>query len=140
MAFDKIRSAELVPGKTVALKLDMLPGSPVVHVEHLGEENSSWVNEQIATANSKPLSRGKKKLTAKGLKEATEEHRKEIADHAIRGLDATHDDGTPATKADIPEFVASLPRDVVDLIWVFAYTPANWRDTIEVDAKELAEK
>jgi hypothetical protein len=139
MGFEKIRRAALVPGKTVPLKLDMLPGSPVIHIEHIGDENATWINSRVAKANAESP-RAKKKVTVKSLNEATEERRQEIIDHAIRNIEARHDDGTPATKADIPLFGAALPADVVDLVWVFAHNAANWRDEMEGDPKELAEK
>jgi hypothetical protein len=140
MGFEQIRKAALVPGKLVPLKLDMLPGSPVIWVEHLGEENATWINARVAAANAAMQSRGKKKVTVKDLKATTEERRQEIIDRAIRNLDAVHDNGTPATKTDIPMFGEALPPDVVDLVWAFAYNAANWRDAIEGDPKELSEK
>lgn len=139
MAFD-FSSAHLKPGKTVPLVLNMLPGEPVVQIEHLGESNKSFFNDLIARANAKATV-VPSKLTAKALKEARAKNREMIAKHAVRDLVATHDDGRKATKEDIPEFIAALPDDVIDLIREFASNPENFRDqTIEADPADIAEK
>jgi hypothetical protein len=144
MAFDYSQFV-LKTGKTVPFKVNMLPGEPVAHIEHLGESNASYLSDQIAQANAKTMaaagvSQKKKLLSKKALEELRDKRRDIISKHAVRDLVAKHSDGTPATKADIPMWVAALPPDIIDLIWDFANNAENFRDVIESEPKELAEK
>lgn len=146
MAFGKIAAATLVAGKTVALKLDMLPGQPVVHVEHLGETNEDYWNDQIARANTQDsVSVGRRagggKITRKTVHKRREKDRETLTKYAVRHLEAKHDDGRDATDADIPEFMQSIPPDVVDTIRDFVLNEENFREGIpESDPQELAGK
>ena len=127
MAFNNIKDSAPKPGKLVSVVLDMLPGRPVVHLEHLGDTNESWTADQIARANSKTsLGFGSRKASKKLLREIVERKRQAIADHAIRDLEAKHSDGTLATKADIPAFTEALPPHVVEMIYDFASNANNW--------------
>ena len=141
MAFDHIKRSAIAPGKTVQLVLNMLPGSPVVHVEHVGETNVGFMNELLAKANGRHLATSSSSLSAKDRDDARARNRETLARHSIRHLEATHSDGTPATDTDIPDFVAALPDDVVDLIRDFVRDPNNFRERpIEGDPKAIAEK
>lgn len=148
MAFD-FSKQELKAGKTVPLVLDMLPGKPIVHLEWLGETNATWMSDQIARANAKTATAAKKadpKITKKGLDEIREKNRGFLAKHAVRRLEAKHNSGEnagkDATEADIPEFMAKIPGDVVDTIVEFCANQENFRDAdIEPgDVKDLAGK
>ncbi len=141
MAFD-YSLAELQPGHTVPLVLDMLSGSPEIDVEHLGKTNKTYLADEIASANSKPAgSSGKRKLMSKAqLAEDVRRMRARLK-HAVRHLRAKHSDGSAATDADIPEWIESIPDDVVETIFMFAVNAENFRRyPVEGDAKELAEK
>ncbi len=145
MAFDHISKAALTPGKTIPLSLDMLPGTPVIDVEHLGDENASYLDDEIAKANAKGVSAGSqkgKKVTPARLVEIREKRRDIIAKHAIRHLkDVKHSDGKQATDAEIPAFAAALPGDVVDKIWDIVTDAELFRErSIDGDPKALAEK
>lgn len=146
MGFDDYEQAALKPGKTVAMKLDMLPRSPVVHLEMLGETNATYLNDQIAQANAKLVtagSGGKKQLSKKRLLEMRERRADIISKHGIRKLEATHSNGKTATQDEIPEWVASVLKwtpDVIDQIWDFANNPEFYRDAIVSDTEQLAEK
>jgi len=145
MAFGKIRNAGLIPGKTVPLVLNMLPGEPVVNVEHLGTSNTSFINDQVARAShhkavTRTASTGAP-MSELERERVDRENREFIIKHVIRKLEAKHDDGRDATDADIPEFVQSLPPDVVTTILVFAFNAENFRErVIESAPKALAEK
>lgn len=140
MAFD-YSSAALKPGKTIPLKLYMLPGEPVVHVEHLGETNASFWNDSIAKANGGERRVGGNALTKRAIASARRKNRATLAAHAIRKLDATHSDGKAATLADIPEFVDALPDDIVDFLRDYCTNQENFRDTqIEGVPENLAGK
>ncbi len=142
MAFGKIEAASLKPGKTVALKLNQLPGSPVVHVEHLGETNASWWNDNVTKADPKAAAPDRAgKATLKSIAAARAANRIIVAKHAVRRLEATHDDGRKATDEDIPEFVESLPDHVFDIVKNFALDANNFMDVAaDSDANELAGK
>ncbi len=142
MPFEQFKKAVLMPGKTVPLRLNMLQGEPVLHVEHIGDENVSYVDDIIAKAHAtKQVGVRGKKLSRKMLAESMVENRRIVAAHAVRHVEALHSDGRAATDADIPELVASLPDDVITTIYNFASDAENFRERpIEGDAKELAEK
>ncbi len=142
MAFGRIKAASLKAGKTVPLKLNQLPGDPIVHIEHLGETNASWWNDSVAQAGAKDAAPdAKAKVTLKTLAAARAKNRAVIAKHAIRKLEAIHDDGRKATDADIPEFVDALPDHVFDIVKNFALDHNNFMErAIDGDPDELAEK
>lgn len=147
MAFEQYAAAGLRSGKTTALVLNMLPGwrdadgkmqYPVVHVEHLGETNQTFWNDQIARANSREaiaaVMAKPGKITKKVLSARRKKDREALAAHAVRRLEARHKDGTPATAADIPDFMEAIPDDVVDVIRDFAMDPENFREAASDDA------
>ncbi len=144
MAFN-FDSAKMQAGYTVPVVLNTLPGSPTVHIEHLGSENRTLTDEILKAANADvPVKRtagvAKKKTTKADLDGQVEDKRADLK-HAIRKLEATHTDtGLEATDADIPLFIAALPGDTVELLWHFAKTADNFRRTPPADVKALAEK
>ncbi len=143
MAFD-FSSVTLVPGRTIAMELDMIPGAPVVHIEFLGIDNKSFMESLIVKANAKtPKTAAKdKKVTVATYTDAIEEHRADIL-HAVRKLEGMrHTDGRLATDADIPDFIAGLPPDIVEKIWFKANSVEAHRPGLQTVAEEkaLAEK
>lgn len=146
MPFDQFAGSALKTGKTVPLKLNMLPGSPVVHLEFLGETNTTFWNDQIARANAKDavlaaITPGGTKVTKKLIRERRKKDRETLAKHAVRKLEAVHSDGTAATAADIPEFLDAMPDDVIDMLRAFVTDPENFRErAIESDPEDTAEK
>lgn len=144
MPFD-YRKAELEPGRTVPMVLDMLPGSPEIQVEHLGDENRTYLADHIAKANAKASRSGgvaaRKMVSKATIAEDQKQRRTDVAKHVVRDLKAKHTDGRDATPTDIPEWVDSLPNHVVMMIYLFALNAGNFLDqVIEGDVKELAEK
>lgn len=136
-------SAMVTPGRTIPVILNMLPGSPVIHVECFGPDNKSYMASVLAAANAKApvkVGRGEKvKVTADTFAETLAEERKDLH-HAIRRIEAKRKDGTDATDADIPAFIAALPPDVVHRVHAIANNLENFRDGQFADPKELAEK
>jgi hypothetical protein len=142
MAFAKIRAAAPRAGKLKPVVLDMLPGKPVVHLEQLGDDNATWVADQISRANSKTaLGIGSRKASKKLLREIVERKREVVTAHAVRKIEAVHDDGHEATADDIPEFCESLPGYVVEAIYDYAANANNWLEVEpESDVAEVAGK
>jgi hypothetical protein len=145
--FDYIADAALVPGKTVPYKFTQFIGEPVVHVEHLGETNKTYLNEEIARANSSAAlasSGGGKRVSKQLIKEQRDKRRKIYAKHAVRKLEAKTKTGEAAGQDLIPDFVNSLPDEVFDVAWNFVRDPENFRElTIDADedsTKALVEK
>lgn len=135
MSFD-FTPFEMQEGYTVPLVLDMLPGSPVVHLEHLGLANKSYVASQIAaaTAAAEEIRKDKRKIgrkvdTAITFKDADQDIIEKRADlhHAIRNLEGFHSDGvTPASSKDIPDFISAIPKHIVVLLWNFCQVESNF--------------
>jgi hypothetical protein len=140
--FSKYADAALKSGKTVKLKLNMLPGAPTIHVEHLGENNAGYWTDLTARAGTGAAEIGTARggRTLEERQERRKRNRETLARHAVRQLDAKHDDGTPATNADIPEWCEAIPPDVVDMIFVFALDPENFREHSFAATADLAEK
>lgn len=136
--FAQIAAARPKPGKIVPLVLNMLPGSPTVHVEHLGETNAAYWQDAIARAEAEPAAVGRRGITE--LRARRERNRGLLVKFAVRRLEAVHSDGTPATDADIPEFVEALPDDVVDTVWVFCSDVENFRERPLAAPEKLAGK
>jgi hypothetical protein len=132
MAFDNIRSAGLIAGRVVKLQFNNLPGQPVVHVEHLGETNAAWLNDEIARANSTSalVTSSRSALSKQKIGEARLKRRTVFAKHAARKLEAKHSNGADATDDDIPEFIAALPDEVFDAAWTFACDAENFRERV----------
>lgn len=143
---------EMVSGYTIPILLDGLPGSPVVHIEHLGPDNRTLLAEQIATANATLAEAAKatKKRIGKKQSDAppvvdeswfqnrTASRRETLIKHVVRKLEATHTDGTAATDADIPAWVNAIPKATVDLLYELAEGNANFFRPSE--PKDIAKK
>ena len=143
--FEYIAEQVVKPGKTVKFTLDMLQGPPshpeppVLHVEHLGEGNAPYWQDAIARAEAKPTT-PTDLMGAAGRLSRRERNRGLLAKFAIKKLEAFRRDGTPATEADIPRFMAKLPGDVVDLVWAFCQDAENFRERPLAAPDKLAEK
>jgi hypothetical protein len=146
MAFKAIMAQVVQTGKTVQLPLTQLrgpKGAPVLHVEYLGETNTSYwldvLSRAKADAATAHVTAGRRHdLTpaemAARLRDQRAKKRDVVALHAVRDVENLfHDDGTPATKADIQDFVKALPDDVFDVVWMFAEDANNFRETPVMD-------
>lgn len=141
MAFN-YAAAELAPGKTITVRLDQLPGKPVVQLEHLGETNRTWLDDQLAKANTQQASKSSKargKVSKRKLAESLAAARDLLAAHSVRDLVAKHADGKPATTADIPDWCAAIPADIVWLLVEIAADPESFREAFD-DVDAIAEK
>ena len=142
MPFD-YKAAEVKPGKTVKLVLDMLPGAPAVHLEHLGESNKSYWSESVAKANSGEIHAGTrpKVITAKAIADRRVRDRELLRKHVIRKLEAKHADGSDATLDDVGEWLEAIPAYVLDMLVEYAVNPANFGDApVATDVDATAEK
>lgn len=147
MSFD-FSESEIATGRTCPLVLDQLKGDPppIIHVEHLGDTNKTYLSEQLGSANAsakKKAERAKERgdaiITEKDVDRQYKEMRADLK-HAVRDLDAVFNvgdrKGQKAAKTDIPLFVSKLPNDVVKFIWLFARNPNNFREYVLNDSEE----
>lgn len=118
---------------------------PAVHIEHLGEENKPYwlellakaqADARAATSVSTPAEIDKDRRDTRAL------YRERIIRYSARRLDNVfHDDGVPATDADLAQFIRSIPDGDFDLIYDAATNPANFRDyPVAGNAADIAEK
>lgn len=143
MSFRKLEAQAVEPNRTVPLVLAQLKGEPILHVEHLGETNREFWNDALARANVQTNTASKRtRITDSKIKENRIKNRDLVAKYSVRALEKVfHDDGSPATIADIRDVVFALPDDVFDEVLRFVGDPNNFRDVeIEGDAEELAKK
>lgn len=146
MGFDDYALVALPPGKTIEVKLDQLPRAPIVHLEHLGETNKAYLDDQIAQANAKfawEAGSKKKQISKKKLAERRQKCADILVKHSVRKLETTHSNGAEATLADVPlwmETIIKFTPELVDLMWDLANNAENYRDAPASDPKELAEK
>lgn len=127
-------------GKTVPYEVEELVNPdgthPILHVEHLGDANASLLEEAIAgakgageTAPAAPLC----------LAEAIHANRERIRKHSVRRLDnAFFSDGTLATDAAIPGFIAALPAKALDRLLRFVIDAGNFYKVAAIAAKPAA--
>lgn len=130
------------PGKTVPHTLTGLrnpDGShPIVHLEHLGEENRPFWLEALerAQAESPPPTKSPAEL-AKRRADNRAENREIVIRHSARKLEnVLRDDGTPASDADLPLFIRCIPDDDFDDLLAAAKRDTEYRG----DPTALAEK
>lgn len=104
--------------------------SPVLDLEHLGRENRGWWTETLSASAAVEQTYGN---THSELNRAHNDrvarYRDQIARHSARHLrNAFKADGTPATDADIADFIAAIPEVDVIHIWAFVNNAQPWRE------------
>jgi len=131
-------------GKTVPwvlLGLRNPDGShPIVHLEHLGEENRPFWLEMLeqAQAEQPPHTKSPAEID-KRRRDARAENREIVIRHSARRLEnVVRDDGALATDAEIALFIRSIPDGDFDDLLAFAKLGAPYREYPE--PKALAEK
>jgi hypothetical protein len=150
MAFGNYSKQAPQAGKTVPYVLRGLRNpdgtSPVLHVEHIGEANRAFWLEALAKMSARDRKGTQPGSTPAEIDRANREDREEsrgtVASHSARRIEnAFHDDGAPATVADIPAIVAALPDADFDRLWMFVQNHNNFRDyAIVEEPGKLAEK
>jgi hypothetical protein len=150
VGFSKYTNQAPHPGKTVPFPLRGLRNpdgsSPVLHVEHLGEENRPYWLEMLARSTAKARAAAQLAGTPAEIDRANrddrEENRQTVIDHSARRIEnAFHDDGAPATDKDIAAIVRAIPDVDFLQLWVFVNNPHAFRDyPIAEDPAALAEK
>lgn len=130
MAFGKIAAQVVNTDKLVELQLNQLAGEPILIVAHLGESNKDFWLDSIAKANAQAAAGGgKQKLSPARIKEMRSKNRATVIKYAAKDVtNLFHDDGTPATKADLADIVNSLPDDVFDSVLLFCSNADNFRE------------
>jgi hypothetical protein len=140
MSFSNLRKQAVAEDRTVELVLNQLVGDPILVVRHLGASNKAFWDDVLARAGTSRLGT-KKRLTPADVQAAREENREIVAKHAVVGVrNLVHDDGSPATAADVPDVIASLPDDVFDLVLRFVSDADNFRERVAADPKAIAGK
>ena len=144
MSFRKLEAQAVPEAILVPVVLNQLKPAPTFWCEHLGESNKGFWNDALARANvTANVGAGKRtRITDAKVKEGRMRNRELVAKHSVRRLeDVFHDDGTPASAADIRDVVFAIPDDVFDELLEFVTNPNNFRDVeIDGDASELAKK
>lgn len=125
------RSGQTVPYEVTELK-NPDGTHPIVHIEHIGDSNETFVEEMLARAGADEVDE------THAAKLATARDR--VIRHAARRLERVFfSDGTQATDADIPGFVRALPVRAFDRMARFAMSEAPFVE-IATDPQALAEK
>lgn len=148
MTFSNYNQQGPKAGKLVAHTLRGLRNpdgsSPILDLEHLGKENRAYWQELLTSAGTRAQTYGN---TISELERAdrdeTAYRRDQLARHSARHLrNAFHEDGSPATDADIVGFIQALPDEDLQSLWIFANAPYPWREYPLGTAKpsEVAEK
>lgn len=145
MGFRNLEVQKVPHNKVVALVLNQLKGDPVLHVMHLGEANAEFWNDALAKANTRAIAAGGAKrtqFTPQMVRDAREKNREIVSKYAVKDVEnIKDDDGNPATIADIPAIIRSLPDEVFDSVLAFVSNAENFRErTFDDDPKELAGK
>lgn len=105
------------PGRTVPYEVTELRNPdgthPIVHLEHLGRTNASWLEELLATAGKKDEKDEKDDDAAAAVKRELSDlsrSREVIIKHCAKRLEnAFFSDGTAASDADLPGFITAMP-------------------------------
>jgi hypothetical protein len=120
-------------GQTVAHEVTELrnpDGShPVVHLEHIGRTNASFMEWVLASAG-------------KSADEQKRDERELMIEHSARKLERAYfSDGTLATDADLPAFVRAMPLAAFERMASVAMDAANYCEyPIAIAPQALAEK
>lgn len=138
--FSNYAEQGLVFGKTVEYEVTELVNAdgshPIVHLEHIGAANATLLEEVIAGAGADA------ETTPKSILDKFRANQEYMIKHSVRRIERVFfSDGTPATDADIPGFVRSLPIRAFDRMQAYAMTERNfYKHTIATDPQALAEK
>lgn len=113
-------------GKTVAYPVTELVNAdgshPILDVEHVGQANTSFIEELIATAKADD-----KEESPLRLADAVRANRDRLSKHAVRHLRNTFfSDGAEATDAAIPAFIDALPAIALERLLAFVSDPRNF--------------
>jgi hypothetical protein len=109
---------------------------PILHLEHMGAANASWLEEMIARSKAKDDD-----VARPGIAEVNRANQDAIIKHCARRLDRVFlDDGTAATDDDIPDFIRAMPAKALMRLMAFVLDESNFCTKIAGKPAELAEK
>lgn len=150
MAFGNYSKQAPQPGKTVPYTLRGLRNpdgsNPVLHVEYIGESNRAFWLEALAKSSARMRGGWQPGATPteidRATREARDDNRETVIGHSARKIDnAFHDDGTPASVADLRAIVTAIPDADFDALWVFVQNHNNFRTyAVADDPSKIAEK
>lgn len=132
--FSKYSKQGPQPGKTVEYTVYGLRNEdgthPIVEVEHLGEENKPFWLEMLAAAGTQDAPPAKDPAAIdKWRRDNRGKNRETVIRHSARHLkNVFRDDGTPATDADVPLFIRSMPDVDFDRLFDFVTLDTAYRD------------
>lgn len=120
------------PGQTVAYEVTELVNPdgthPVVHIEHIGRSNASFMQAVIARAGSDD--------------KTTPDDRETMIAHSARRIERVYRaDGSAATDADLPAFIRAMPLRALQRMTLHAMDEKNYCEfPIATEPAVLAEK
>lgn len=151
MAFTKYAQQE-IKSEAIPVALPQIrgpQGPAVLKVLHAGDGNDAYMAEVLRDAEEdtkavRAIREAKTEAEKDALKEARElrlraRYIKTIVKEIVTNV--VHDDGTPATNEDIPEFVRAMPSHAFWALVAFCQDSSNWIDIPSwPEAAALAEK
>jgi hypothetical protein len=123
-------------GHTVAYEVTELVNAdgshPVIHAEHLGRGNFTFMEELLSEAGGESA----------GFTAAIGKARERIIKHSARRLEHAYgSDGTAATDADLPGFIRAMPIGAFERFAAFVTDDARFCEfPIAIAPQVLAEK
>lgn len=120
------------PGKTVPYALERLRNPdgthPIVHLEHLGEENRPFWLEMLAEAQAEmPAPTKNPAEIDKRRRDNRAANREIVIRHSARRLEnVVKDDGALATDADLSHFIRAIPDGDFDELLAFVKRAHNF--------------
>lgn len=143
-----------VAGRLIPIKMNMYPGAPTLHVEFLGESNSSLMNESARQTEEDAtvhaiMQRGPR--TAEERERVREKNRLTLSKHGVRKIEGhwyyDGPDGGPDVNQPIPsnaegihDIVYALDKYALEYVLTLATNVENYRDTPSPNAFEIAKK
>lgn len=105
---------------------------PSLRVRYAGEGNTPYINAILAYGR-KQVSKGKVLIDEVHLDKNRRQDRELYPKYVIVGWEEpmVTDEGRPATDADIPDFIAALPIDMMDGLRAYCSNPENYRGGTE---------
>jgi hypothetical protein len=151
MALNNLRRGALKPGKTIPVILNMFPGSPTLHCEHLGNENYGFINDMMRGSGAEGVKVGATSRSPEALGRVRTANREIVAKHSVRRIEGFYYDDAdgnpdlskpvPSTLAAIAEVINALPDDVFDMLLAVVSDSERYRDVpITASADDIAKK
>jgi hypothetical protein len=150
---NNLRRYDVKAGKSVPLILNMIPGDPVLHLEHLGESNHRFINDKVRGTGTDAVRasalRGTSDVDAR--QKVRDENRETVARYCVHRVEGFfYDDaaGNPDPTSPVPntpegfmQVIRSLPDWIFDIVLAFVVNAANFMERVVAgDAADVAKK